>query len=78
MRQQIIALDPPTLLAFTSEPMPEHGRLDPVTTRVQLDEHGTGTRMTFTRPYPADRHPTATAGWNRSFDHLAALLTAHH
>jgi hypothetical protein len=32
--------------------------------------------MTFTRPYPADRRPTAAAGWNRSFDHLAALLTA--
>lgn len=76
MRQRITALDPPALLAFTSGPMPEHGRPDPVTTRVELDEHATGTRMTFTRPYPADRRPVAAAGWNRSFDHLSAQLVS--
>jgi uncharacterized protein YndB with AHSA1/START domain len=76
MRNQITALEALLLLVFTSEPMPEHGRADPVTTRVRLDEHGTGTRMTFTRPYPADRRPTATAGWGLSFDHLAALLAS--
>ncbi|MCP9949512.1 SRPBCC family protein [Actinomadura madurae] len=74
MRQEITALEPSALLAFTSGPMPEHGHPDPVTTRVELREHAAGTRMAFIRPYPAERRPTAAANWNRSFDHLSQLV----
>ncbi|WBB59541.1 SRPBCC domain-containing protein [Streptomyces sp. WMMC500] len=74
LRSHITELAVPRLLVLTSAPMPEHGTPAPVTTRVHLAPAPPGTRLTFTRPYPPDRRPTARATWSTSFDNLEALL----
>ncbi|MEO3768376.1 SRPBCC domain-containing protein [Streptomyces sp. B8F3] len=74
LRNHITELAAPRLLVLTSAPMPEYGTPDPVTTRIHLTRAPSGTRLTFTRPYPPGRRPTARATWTTSFDNLEALL----
>lgn len=74
LRNHITELAAPRLLVLTSAPMPEYGTPAPVTTRIDLAPAPAGTRLTFTRPYPPDRRPTARATWTTSFDNLEALL----
>lgn len=74
LRNHITELAAPHLLVLTSAPMPEYGTPTPVTTRIHLTPAPTGTRLTFTRPYPPARRPTARATWTTSFDNLEALL----
>jgi uncharacterized protein YndB with AHSA1/START domain len=69
----IVELDPPALLVLRSDPMPEHGMIEPTVVRIELHDHGDKTRMTLTDgPMPGAEH--AAAGWNAAFDKLAALL----
>ncbi|MFW6690262.1 SRPBCC family protein [Streptomyces sp. MAR4 CNX-425] len=74
LRGRVTELAAPGLLVLTSDPVPEYGTSTPVTTRVHLAPAPPGTRLTFTRPYPPDRRPTARATWTTSFDNLEALL----
>jgi uncharacterized protein YndB with AHSA1/START domain len=71
---EIVVLVEPELLVLRSDPMPEHGMLEPVVTRVEFHDHGAKTRMTLTDgPYPANRGH-AEAGWNGAFDKLSKLV----
>lgn len=74
LRNEITELRRPRLLAFVSDPMPEYGVPDPVTTRVELEETVDGTRLTLHRPYPPERLESARAGWNASIDKLETVL----
>lgn len=74
VRNEIIELIEPVLLVLRSAPMPEFGRPEPVITRVQFRDVDGGTHLTLHRPYPEERRDSARAGWNSSFDKLAALL----
>jgi uncharacterized protein YndB with AHSA1/START domain len=70
----IVELVEPELLVLRSDPIPEIGMHEPTVTRVELQEQGTGTRMTLRDgPYPGGGGH-AEAGWNGSFDKLGALL----
>jgi uncharacterized protein YndB with AHSA1/START domain len=69
---EILELVEPELLVLRSDPMPEVGMHEPTITRVELHDHGAKTRMTLTDgPYPVGGGH-AEAGWNASFDKLAA------
>jgi hypothetical protein len=58
-----------------SDAMPEVGRQEQTITRVELHDHGDKTRMTLTDgPYPTAHGRHAEAGWNSSFDKLAAFV----
>lgn len=73
-RYEIIELVEPELIVLRSDPMPEFGMPEPTITRVEFHDHGDKTRMTLVDgPYPESVQ--AEAGWNASFDKLAALLT---
>ena len=70
----IVELVEPELLVLRSDPMPEIGLPEPIVTRVEFHDHGDKTRMTLTDgPHPGGGGP-AEAGWNASFDKLAALV----
>ena len=71
---EILELEPPWLLVLRSDPMPEYGMPEPVITRVELHDLGGRTRMELIDGlYPAG-FGHAEAGWNSSFDRLAAQL----
>lgn len=75
LRNEITELVTPTLLVFVSDPMPEFGVPEPVTTRVELEQAGPNqTRLTIHRPYPPERLETARAGWHSAIDKLEATL----
>jgi uncharacterized protein YndB with AHSA1/START domain len=75
VRQEILEISAPELLVMRHEPIPEHGLLEAIDTRIELHEDGGGTRMTVTGgPYPAEMGPNAEAGWVQQIDKLARLL----
>lgn len=72
---EVAELVPPALLILRCGPMPEIGLPDGTLTRIELQDHGTKTRLTLTDgPYPAPGRGGAEAGWNGALDKLAALL----
>lgn len=72
---EIVELVEPELLVLRSEPMPDVGAPWPVTTRVELSDEGGKTRMDLIDgPYPAAGGGGAEAGWESSFDKLAASM----
>jgi uncharacterized protein YndB with AHSA1/START domain len=76
LRYEIVELVEPELLALRSEPMPEVGVPHSTVTRVELREDKGRTRMTLTDgPYAQPGGGGADAGWQGSFDKLAALLS---
>ena len=75
LRYEIVELVEPELLVLRSEPMPEVGLHHSTLTRIELEEDGAKTRVTLTDgPYPEEGGRGAAAGWEQSFDKLAALL----
>jgi uncharacterized protein YndB with AHSA1/START domain len=75
LRYEIIELVEPELLVLRSEPMPEVGVNHATFTRVELADDGGRTRMTLTDgPYAEPGGGGAQAGWESSFDKLAAAL----
>jgi uncharacterized protein YndB with AHSA1/START domain len=79
LRYEIVELVEPELLVLKSEPMPQAGLHHPTFARIELQDESGKTRMTLTDgPYPGDSGH-ASAGWEASFDKLAAVLaTARH
>ncbi|WP_028066581.1 SRPBCC family protein [Solirubrobacter soli] len=71
---EILELDPPTLLVLRSDPMPELGMPEAVITRVELHDIGGRTRMELIDGLYPEGFGHAEAGWNSSFDRLAAKL----
>jgi uncharacterized protein YndB with AHSA1/START domain len=77
VRQEVLEASAPELLVLRHEPVPEHGLLKPVMTRIELQAHDGGTRVEVTGgPYPAEMGPFAEQGWQQQFDKLARLLSA--
>jgi uncharacterized protein YndB with AHSA1/START domain len=75
LRYEIVELVEPELLVLKSEPMPEVGLHHETFTRVELADEAGKTRMTLTDgPYPEEGGRGAAAGWEASFDKLAAVL----
>jgi uncharacterized protein YndB with AHSA1/START domain len=75
LRYEIVELVGPELLVLKSEPMPEVGLHHETFTRVELADEAGKTRMTLTDgPYPEEGGRGAAAGWEASFDKLAAVL----
>jgi uncharacterized protein YndB with AHSA1/START domain len=75
LRYEILEFIAPELLVLRSDPMPEVGLDHSTVTRVELADEGGRTRMTLTDgPYPEPGGSGAQAGWESSFDKLAALL----
>jgi uncharacterized protein YndB with AHSA1/START domain len=72
---EIVQLEEPRLLVLRSDPMPEYGMPEPVTTRVELHDLGGGrTRMELVDgPYP-EGFDQAEMGWASSFDKLDVTL----
>jgi uncharacterized protein YndB with AHSA1/START domain len=72
---EIVELVEPELIVLRSDPMPQVGKHESTIVRVELHEHGTGTRMTLSdSPHPADARGGVEAGYNAAFDKLAAHL----
>jgi uncharacterized protein YndB with AHSA1/START domain len=72
----IVALEPPTLLVLRSEPRPEYGMPEPVTTRVELRDLGNGrTRMDLVDGLYPEGSGHAETGWNSSLDRLTGTLS---
>ena len=77
VRQEVLEVDPPSLLVLRHEPMPTHGLNDPIDTRVEFHDDQGGTRVDITSgPYSAEMGPHAGAGWEQQFDKLERLLSA--
>jgi len=77
VHQEILELSAPELLVLRHAPMPEHGLLEPMVTRVELHEHDGGTRLTLTGgPYTTEMSPLVEQGWGEQLDKLARLLSA--
>jgi uncharacterized protein YndB with AHSA1/START domain len=77
VRQDIIEFSPPELLVFVHEPVPEHGLLEAIETRVEFHEEDGGTRVRVTGgPYSAEMGPNAQEGWEQQLDKMARLLSA--
>ena len=68
----------PELLVLRHEPMPEHGMLEAIDTRIEFHDEGGATRVEITeRPLPAPRWArTPSMGWEQQLDKLAGLLSA--
>jgi uncharacterized protein YndB with AHSA1/START domain len=72
---EIVEFVEPDLLVLECEPMPEAGVPYATRTRIELVEEDGKTRMTLTDgPYTEEGGRGAGAGWESSFDKLAALL----
>jgi uncharacterized protein YndB with AHSA1/START domain len=72
---EIVELVEPELLVLRSGPMPEVGLDHDTFTRVELADEAGRTRMTLTDgPYPEEGGRGAAAGWEASFNKLAAVL----
>lgn len=77
VRQEILEVSPPELLVLRHEPVPEHGLLEAIDTRVEFHEENGGTRVRVTGgPYSAEMGPNAQQGWEQQFDKLERLLSA--
>ncbi len=77
VRQEILELAPPELLVLRHEPMPEHGLLEAIDTRVEFHDDNGSTRVQITSgPYSAEMGPNASMGWEQQFDKLERLLSA--
>jgi uncharacterized protein YndB with AHSA1/START domain len=77
VRQEVLEVAPPELLVLCHEPMPDHGMLKEIVTRIELHAHEGGTRVEVTGgPYPAEMGAFAEQGWGQQFDKLARLLSA--
>ena len=77
VHQEILELSAPELLVLRHEPMPEHGLLEPMVTRVELHAHDGGTRLEVTGgPYTTEMGPFVEQGWGEQLDKLARLLSA--
>jgi uncharacterized protein YndB with AHSA1/START domain len=77
VRQEILELSPPELLVLRHEPMPEHGLLEAIDTRVEFHDDNGATRVQITSgPYSAEMGPNASMGWEQQFDKLERLLSA--
>lgn len=75
VRQEILEFSPPELLVLSHEPMPEHGLLEPIVTRLEFHAHEGGTRLEVTGgPYNAEMGPNAEQGWSEQLDKLARML----
>ena len=75
VRQEIVELAAPDLLVMRHEPVPEHGLLEAILTRIELSADGEGTRVQVTGgPYPAHMGPNAELGWSQQLDKLARLV----
>ena len=77
VRQEILEVSAPELLVLRHEPMPEHGMLEAVDTRVEFHDDNGSTRVLVTSgPYSAEMGPNASMGWEQQFDKLVRLLSA--
>ena len=77
VRQEILEVSTPELLVLRHEPVPEHGLLEAIDTRVEFHEENGGTRVRVTGgPYSAEMGPNAQQGWEQQFDKLERLLSA--
>jgi uncharacterized protein YndB with AHSA1/START domain len=77
VRQEILEVTPPSLLVLRHEPMPSHGMLEAIDTRVEFHDLEGHTRVDITSgPYNAEMGPNAGAGWEQQFDKLERLLSA--
>ena len=77
VRQEVIEVSPPNLLVLCHEPMPDHGMLKEITTRIEFHAHEGGTRVEVSGgPYPAEMGAFAELGWGQQFDKLRRVLSA--
>jgi uncharacterized protein YndB with AHSA1/START domain len=77
VRQEILEVTAPELLVLRHEPMPEHGLLEPMVTRVEFHEHEGGTRLeVIGGPYTPEMSPFVEQGWGEQLDKLVRLLSA--
>lgn len=74
-------LDPPNRIAMTQKWLDPDGKPASSETliRVELAQHGAGTRMTFRQGPFSDRRDVDghQSGWNSSFDRLSRYLARH-
>ena len=71
----ILELVEPELIVMRSDPMPEAGMHDATVLRVELQDHGSKTRMTLSDgPYPPAGRGHAEAGYDAAFEKLAVRL----
>ena len=76
VRQEILEISPPELLVLSHEPMPEHGLLEAVVTRLEFHPHDGGTRLEVTGgPYNAEMGAGAEQGWSEQLDKLARVVS---
>jgi uncharacterized protein YndB with AHSA1/START domain len=77
VRFEIVEFVEPELLVLTSPAMPEVGIYEPTRTRVLFEADGDETRVTVTQgPHTEEMARSAEAGWQGSFDKLAALFSS--
>ena len=77
VRQEVLEVSAPELLVLRHEPMPDHGMLKAIDTRIEFREHEGGTRVEVSGgPYPAEMGAFAEQGWGQQFDKLGRLLSA--
>ena len=77
VRQEVLEVSAPGLLVLRHEPMPEHGLLEEIVTRVEFHAHEGGTRVEVSGgPYPPEMGAFAAQGWREQFDKLARVLSA--
>ena len=77
VRQEVLEASPPDLLVLCHEPMPDHGMLKEIVTRIELHAHEGGTRVEISGgPYPAEMGAFAEQGWREQFEKMARLLSA--
>jgi uncharacterized protein YndB with AHSA1/START domain len=77
VRQEVLEATAPHLLVLCHEPMPDHGMLKEIVTRIELHAHEGGTRVEISGgPYPGDMGAFAEQGWGQQFDKLARVLSA--
>jgi len=76
VRQEILEISPPELLVLSHDPMPEHGLLEAVVTRLEFHPHDGGTRLEVTGgPYNAEMGAGAEQGWSEQLDKLARVVS---
>lgn len=77
VRQEIVEVTAPELLVLRHEPMPQHGLVDPIVSRIEFHAHDGGTRLEVTGgPYTSEMGPFAEEGWAEQLDKLVRLLSA--
>ena len=77
VREEALEASAPDLLVLCHEPMPDHGMLKEIVTRIELHAHASGTRVEISgAPYPAEMGAFAEEGWRQQFDKLERVLSA--